>query len=88
MGHGRGIADLIMSLGEKEGYKKFISIPVFVKVRRQMKGRVIKTEEQALDKWRVPELCRLGEKIARKCQKINHKRISSHGKRKKGNVTM
>lgn len=25
-----------------------------------MKGRVIKTEEQALDKWRVPELYRLG----------------------------
>lgn len=60
MGHGRGIADLLMSSGEKEGYKKFISIAVFVKVRRQMKGRVIKTEEQALDKWRVPELYRLG----------------------------
>ena len=45
MGYGRGITDLIMTSGEKEGYKKFISIAVFVKVRRQMKGKVIKRDE-------------------------------------------
>jgi len=77
-----------MSSGKKEGYKKFISIAVFVKVRRQMKGKVIKREDQALDKWRAPELYRLMKKIAKKWQIIDHKEISFHGKRKKGNVTM
>lgn len=82
MGYGSGMADLIMSSGENERYKKFISIAVFVKVRGQMKGKVIKREEQALDKWKAPELYRLVEKIAKKWQIVNHKRISFHVKRK------
>lgn len=48
-----------------------------------MKGKVIKREEQALDKWRAPELYRFKKKIAKIWQIINHKRISLHGKRKR-----
>lgn len=56
-----------------------------------MKEKVIKREEQALDKWRAPELLYRHQKyiyfkkkkIAKIWQIINHKRISLHGKRKR-----
>lgn len=48
-----------------------------------MKGKVIKREEQALDKRKHQNCIDLKKKIAKIWQIINHKRISLHAKRKR-----
>lgn len=53
-----------------------------------MKGRVIKTEEQAFGQIESTRSVQTGGEIAKKCQKINHKGISSHrGKEKCNNIS-